>query len=68
LFEGVIRGSNQRPGFYVLETHLFAQALKLREFIRVDVPLDGQVLVRRLKVLPESQDVRPLRGNFFHRL
>ena len=34
----------------------------------MDVPFDRQMLVRRLHVLPEGQDVRALRGDFFHRL
>ncbi len=68
LLEGVIRGTNQRTCFHVLESHLLAESLEFREFIRMDVSLDRQMFVRRLHVLPERQDVRALRGDFFHRL
>ena len=66
LFEGVIRGANQRAGFHVLESHLFAEALEFGEFIRMDVALDRQVFGRWLQILTQRQDVRPLRRDFFH--
>jgi hypothetical protein len=48
LLEGVIGGTNQRTGFHVFETHLFAALFEIVKFVRADVPLDRQMLGRRL--------------------
>jgi len=45
LLEGVIGRAHQRTGFDVLEAHLLAQALVLREFVRVKEALDGRVKI-----------------------
>ena len=66
LFEGVVGGADERAGFYVLEAHGFACALEFGEFVGVDEALDWQVLGRGLQILAEREDVRALRGDFFH--
>src|SRR5579862_4415764 len=53
-------------GFYVLEAHWLACALEFGEFVGVDEALDWQMLGRGLQILAEGEDVRALRGDFFH--
>src|SRR5215472_2689497 len=68
LFEGVIGRADERPCFDVLEPHLFAELLEFGELVRMDVALDRQMLRSRLHILAEREDVRALRGDFFHSL
>ncbi len=44
LIEGVVGRAHERAGLDVLETHLFAEALVLREFIGVDETNDRQMI------------------------
>ena len=66
LFECVIGRPYQRSRFHVFESHRLAQPLELREFVGMHVTLDRQMLVRRLHVLAERQNVRALRRDIFH--
>lgn len=66
LFEGVIGRADERAGFDVLETHLFAEALVLREFIRMNEAHDRQMLARGLEILAERENVDALASNFLH--
>ena len=66
LIESVVGRSNERARFNMLETHLLAQNLIFRKFIRVDVADYREMFARRLKVLAQSEDVGPLCGQFLH--
>jgi hypothetical protein len=57
LIECVVGGTDQRPGLYVLEAHLFAPTLVVRKFVGMDEADYRQMFARRLEVLAEGQDV-----------
>src|SRR5258705_8559360 len=52
--------TNRRPRLHMLKSHRIAQDLEFGEFIRMHIPNDWQMFLRRLKILAERENIRTL--------